>query len=100
MPFIDPAFLLNEVQPVQRLLITSADDSDVIKTSFELAKAYQKKGEHILWVDGNLGEHTFEKIPQNPDLRKVILGQLPLTEILQQIEDITVFVSFEATAPL
>ena len=65
MPFIDPALLFNEIHPIRRLLITSADDSDVIKTSFELAKIYQEKGESILWVDGNLGENNLDLFPEN-----------------------------------
>ena len=90
MPFIDPNFLFHESQPVQRLLITCADDSDVIKTSFELAKVFQKNGEKILWVDGNLGEHLPASFSDNINLEKVILGQLPLTQAIQQIENISV----------
>lgn len=88
MPFIDPAFLLNDEIPLSRLLITSADDSDVIKTSFELAKVFSKTENPILWVDGNLGERLPTHFPLNPDLEKVISGQLPLTYAIKKHENI------------
>lgn len=92
MPFIDPALLLNEDKNISRLLITSADDSDVVKTSFELAKAFYEKENSILWIDGNLGERLPADFPENPDLEKVISFQLPLTygiKIYQNISVIT-----------
>ena len=88
MPFIDTNFLLNDTQPMERLLITCADDSDVMKTSFELAKILAQQGNSVLWVDGNLGERPFENFPENPNLEKVIMGKLPLTEAIFQAENV------------
>ena len=90
MPFIDPALLLDETVPIQRILITSADDCDVIKISFELAKLLNKKGNSVLWVDGNLGEHSLDEGAFNPDLEKVLKGHLPLTQVIQETEGISV----------
>ena len=90
MPFIDPAFLLNEDKVFSRLLITSADDSDVVKTSFELAKVFYETDDSILWIDGNLGERLPTGFPENPDLEKVISGQLPLTYAIKKHKNISV----------
>ena len=90
MPFIDPNFLSEETQPVSRLLITSADDSDVINTSLELAKILAQQGNSVLWVDGNLGEYSLNNNFKNPELERVLLGQVPLTEAIQKIGNISV----------
>lgn len=90
MPFIDPDFLPCEAQPAKLLLMTSADDSDVTKISFELAKLLEQKGNSVLWIDGNLGEKSPNFGLENPNLEKVILGQLPLTDAIFQIENISV----------
>ena len=90
MPFIDSTFLLNEISPLSRLLITSADDSDVVKTSFELAKAFFKSENSIFWIDGYLGERLPPDFPENPDLEKVISGQLPLTYGILKHKNISV----------
>ena len=90
MPFIDPAFLLNEHNSLSRLLITSADDSDVIKTSFELAKVFYETEKSILWIDGNLGERLPVGFSGNPDLEKVLSHQLPLTYGIQKHKEISV----------
>ena len=90
MPFIDPDFLLTEKKIVSRLLITCADDSDVLKQSFELAKFWSAKGNSVLWVDGNLGEHQLDAEKENPDLEKVLKGQIPLTHIIRQVQGISV----------
>ena len=90
MPFIDPDFLFNETQPAERLLFTCADDSDVRKISFEVAKILEKKGNSVFWVDGNLGEKSSKNNSENPNLERVILGQLPLTEAIYKTENIFV----------
>lgn len=90
MPFIDPDFLLDEKKVISKVLITCADDSDVLKYSFELAKFWCTKGNSVLWVDGNLGEPHKENIQPNPDLEKVLRGVLPLTHILQEAEGVSV----------
>ena len=90
MPFIDSDFLLDEREPISRLLITCADDSDIIKHSFELAKTWKNQGYSVLWVDGNLGEHLPKGMTSNPDLERVLLGQLPLTQVLQEVQGISV----------
>lgn len=90
MPFIDADFLLDERESVRQILITSADDSDVVKTSFELAKILNEKGADTLWVDGNLGEQQPVGCPENPPLEKVIQGQSPLTHAIQQIDGISI----------
>ena len=91
MPFIDKSFLLDETESVNRLLITSADDSNVVNTSFEIAKIFQQKGNSVLWIDGNLGEHLPEIFSvENPDLESVLLGKLPLTHALQKKEGISI----------
>ena len=90
MPFIDSDFLLDEKKEISRVLITCADDSNVIKNSFELAKVWHAKGCHVLWIDGNLGESLPDGMVAHPDLEKVLLGQLPLTQVLQEVEGISV----------
>ena len=90
MSFIDPDFLLDEKTPIQRILMTSADDCDVARISFEFAKLLAQKGGSVLWIDGNLGEKLPEGMPAHPDLEKVLLGQLPLTQILQEVQGISV----------
>ena len=90
MPFIDPEFLLDETETVHRLLITSADDSDVVSTALKVAKDLQKKGYNVLWIDGNVGEKTPEGFDDIPELERVILGQLPITHALRKKEKITV----------
>ena len=90
MPFIDSDFLLSEKETIQTLLITSADDSDVIHSSFELAKIFHQKGNTVLWVDGNLGESSPENFTNSQNLERVILGQLPITEAIQEVEGISV----------
>lgn len=90
MPFIDPTFLFNEKPQIQRILITSADDSDVIKTSFKLAKTLSEKEGPVLWIDGNLGEHSLKETEPTDILEKALTGQIPLTEALKEIEGITV----------
>ena len=90
MPFIDPDFLFNETQPAERLLFTCADDSDVRKISFEVAKILEQKGNSVFWVDGNLGEKNSKNNSENPSLERVILGQLPLTEAIYKKENVFV----------
>ena len=90
MPFIDPNFLPKESQPISRLLITSADDSNVIYTALELAKILEKKENTVLWVDGNLGEQSPSEDFKNQNLERVLSGQLPLTEAIQKIENVSV----------
>ena len=90
MPFIDPDFLWEEKTPIQILLITCADNSNVVKTAIELAKICHDKGNSVLWVDGNLGENNLKNIYENPTLEKVIQGLVPLTEAIQQINGISV----------
>ena len=90
MPFIDSDFLLSEKKNIQTLLITSAEDTNVTQSSFELAKIFHQKGKSVLWVDGNLGESSPENFPENPNLERVILGQLPITEAIQNVEGISV----------
>ena len=90
MPFIDADFLPEQTPPAERLLVTSADDSDVVKASFELAQILAQQGDSVLWVDGNLGEKAFGNEPDNPSLEKVIMGQLPLTEVIYKKENVFV----------
>ena len=90
MPFIDPNFLSEETQPVSHLLITSADDSNVIDTSLELAKILAQQGNSVLWVDGNLGKKSPSDDFKNPDLNRVLTGQLPLTEAIQKVGNISI----------
>ena len=93
MPFIDPDFLSSEKNQVQRILITSADDSDVVKTSFELGKLLARDRNPVLWVDGNLGEHSMEE-EANTALDNVLEGQLPITELLKEKEGVVVLEGF------
>ena len=90
MPFIDADFLLDETTPAHQLLITSADDSDVLSVSFELAKILQKTEQSILWIDGNLGERLPFDFPESPEIEQVILGEIPVTHALQSKDNITV----------
>ena len=90
MPFITPDLLFHETSSFRHLLITSADDCDVIKTSFELAKLLYKGGESVLWIDGNLGENQPFQMAEDPNLEAVLSEQLPVTQIIQQIEGVSV----------
>ena len=90
MPFLDSNFLMDEKSSFSRLLITSADDSDVVTISFELAKLLNKNGNAVLWIDGNLGERNALNTFDNSDLREILSGQLPPTQAIQQIENIFV----------
>ncbi len=90
MPFLDSNFLMDEKSSFSRLLITSADDSDVVTISFELAKLLNKNGNAVLWIDGNLGERNALTTFDNSDLREILSGQLPPTQAIQQIENIFV----------
>ncbi len=88
MPFIDPEYLLNEKISTQRILITGADDSDVVSISFQVAKSLKQMKTSVLWIDGNLGERG--KSESSDTTQKVLKGQLPATEILQEKEEISV----------
>lgn len=90
MPFIEQAYLIDETEPIQRLLITCADDSNIEPISFELAKFFQKQGQSVLWIAGNLGEKTDTTLPENIDLNRVLSGQVPATQVLQEKEGVFV----------
>ena len=90
MPFIDPSLLLEENNPIQRLLITCADDSNVIDISFELAKIFRDQNQSVLWIDGNLGESTPDFFQTSSDLKRVLSGELPLTQALQTQDKISI----------
>lgn len=90
MPFINSDFLFDDEKTVSQVLITCADDSNVIQHSFKLAIFWADKGYNVLWVDGNLGEHPLKDIDSSPDLKKVLQGKLPLTHVLQKVQGISV----------
>ena len=90
MPFIDPDYLLDETPKTQKILITCADDSNVTKVSFELAKMFHQMGNSVLWINGNLGENTLPNIPNSTELEAVFCGKLPLTHAIQNIEGLSV----------